>query len=180
MEHKKKITVKQKQKQYRALQYSCIGGEFASILAPFITLGIVYHDEWFPDPTSSFKVGLGGALGMALMGLAVWLVTKKKEKELNVTNGWITLIVGWFAVAFIFFLFQSLLNQMFEIMLWGGLGLLGAFGFDIGSKNAKTKAELYKEAINKYTKDTLVDDIKNEVLREQEEKAKNKDNGTTI
>ena len=97
---KKQLTAKQKQTKYRALQYTTFVGEFISILTPFIIMGIVNYDEWFTTE-EGWKVGLGGTLALALMGIAVFLVTKKKEDE-KITGGYITLIVGWFAVAFIF------------------------------------------------------------------------------
>ena len=50
-------------------------------------------------------------------------------------------------------------------MMFGGLGLLGAFGLDITSKNFKAKADLYSQAIEKG---------KTKVLQEQvEEQVKN-------
>ena len=44
---KKPLTTKQKQYRYRGLQYAAIGGEFVSILTPFIIIGGVNFDEWF-------------------------------------------------------------------------------------------------------------------------------------
>lgn len=142
---KKQLTAKQKQTKYRALQYTTFVGEFISILTPFIIMGIVNYDEWFTTE-EGWKVGLGGTLALALMGIAVFLVTKKKEDE-KITGGYITLIVGWFAVAFIFMLLASIMEQITTIMMFGGLGLLGAFGLDIASHNFKDKADLYKKTI---------------------------------
>ena len=142
---KKQLTANQKQTKYRALQYTTFVGEFISILTPFIIMGAVNYDEWFTTE-EGWKVGLGGTLALALMGIAVFLVTKKKEDE-KITGGYITLIVGWFAVAFIFMLLASIMEQITTIMMFGGLGLLGAFGLDLTSKNFKTKADLYKKTI---------------------------------
>ena len=145
MAEKKKLTIKQKKNRARACQYLAFGGEFVSILTPFITLGIVNYKEWFTTE-EGWKVGLGGTLALALMGIAVFIVTKKKEDE-KITGGYITLIVGWFAVAFIFMLLASIMEQITTIMMFGGLGLLGAFGLDIASHNFKDKADLYKKTI---------------------------------
>ena len=142
---KKQLTAKQQQTKYRALQYTTFVGEFISILTPFIIMGIVNYDEWFTTE-EGWKVGLGGTLALALMGIAVFLVTKKKEDE-KITGGYITLIVGWFAVAFIFMLLASIMEQITTIMMFGGLGLLCAFGLDIASHNFKDKADLYKKTI---------------------------------
>ena len=153
MAEKKKKTAKQQQIKYRSLQYSTFVAEFISVLTPFIIMGAVNADEWFTTE-QGWKVGLGGALALALMGIAVFLVTKKKEDN-TITSGYITLIVGWFAVAFVFMLLSSIMEQITTIMMFGGLGLLGAFGLDMASKNFKNKADLYKEAITKAKQDVL-------------------------
>lgn len=159
-------TVSQKQKKYRALQYTCVGGEFVSALTPYIILGAVNADKWFKS-SEGWKVGLGGSLALALMGLAIFLVTQKKEKESKVTDGWITLIVGWFMVAFIFVLLTNILDQIAIIMLFGGIGLCGAFGLDLTSKSFKAKADLYKEAIGEVKRDKLKEQIQQEVEQEK-------------
>lgn len=165
---KKKLTTKQKQAKYRALQYTAVGGMFASILTPFIALGIANFDEWFVNNSNGWKVGLGASLGLAVAGIAVFLVTAKKEKESKVTDGWITLLVMWFAVAFVFFLLSSIYNQIFEIMMWTGLGLAGAFGLDLVSKDMKRRADEYKKARAEVYKENIEDEIRKEV---EEEKA---------
>lgn len=162
----KKLTTRQKQKKYRTLQYTCVGGEFISVLTPFIILGVVNADKWFKS-SDGWKVGLGGSLALALMGIAVFLVSYKKEKDNKITNGWITLIVGWFAVTFVFILLANIMDQIATIMLFGGIGLCGAFGLDLISKSFKTKADLYKEAIGEVTKDKLKEQIAQEVEEEK-------------
>lgn len=167
VKQKKQLTAKQKQTKYRALQYTTFIGEFVSILTPFIIMGIVNYDEWFTTE-EGWKVGLGGTLALALMGIAVFLVTKKKEDE-KITGGYITLIVGWFAVAFIFMLLASIMEQITTIMMFGGLGLLGAFGLDIASHNFKDKADLYKKTIQvakeNVVKQQVEDDLKGTDVR---------------
>ena len=159
----KEKTVKQIKTKYRAFQYLFTGGEVLSILTPFITLGIVYGDEWFTTE-AGWKIGLGGGLALALCGIAVWLFTAKKEKESKITNGWITLIVGWFAIAFIFVLLESIMAQISSIMLWGGLGLLTAAGLDnFGAKHFKAKADAYSEALKEVKQDTLKEQIAKEI-----------------
>lgn len=159
-------TARQKQKKYRVLQYTCLGGEFISVLTPFVVLGIVNADKWFKT-SDGWKVGLGGTLALALMGIAIFLVTQKKEKESKVTNGWITLIVGWFMVAFIFMLLTNIMDQITTIMLFGGIGLCAAFGLDLTSKSFQAKADLYKEALGDVEKDNLKQKIQQEVEEEK-------------
>lgn len=163
----RELTATQKQKKYRTLQYTCVGGEFISVITPFVILGAVNADEWFKS-SDGWKVGLGGTLALALMGIAVFLVSKKKEDESKITNGWIAFLVGWFAVAFIFVLLANIMDQIATIMLFGGIGLLGAFGLDLTSKNFKTKADLYKEAIGNVKKDNLKEQIQREVAEEKQ------------
>ena len=158
---KKQLTAKQKQTKYRALQYTTFACEFLSILIPFIVMGCVNAQEWFYQE-DGWKVGLGGTLALALLGIAVFLVTKKKEDE-KITGGYITLIVGWFAVAFIFMLLADIMSQITTIMMFGGLGLLGAFGLDLTSKNFKAKADAYKETIQKAKQNVIKDEVETEL-----------------
>lgn len=167
---KKPLTTKQKQTRYRVAQYSFFGGEFVSILTPFVAMGIANFDEWFQNE-SGWKVGLGGTLALALLGLAVFLVGKKKEDE-KITGGYITLILGWFAVAFIFLLLANIMDQIATIMFFGGLGLLGAFGLDLTSKEFKKKADMYKEARKKVLGEVLEDNIRAEIENEVEKEKK--------
>ena len=169
---KKPLTVKQKQTKYRALQYTTFVGEFVSVLTPFIIMGAVNADEWFVTE-EGWKVGLGGALAMALMGIAIFMITKKKENDKKegekMTYAYISLIMGWFAAAFIFVLLASIMEQIATIMFYGGIGLLGAFGLDITSQNFKKKADLYKEAIKKIKGEKIEDEVRQEIFKEVEE-----------
>ena len=161
---KKKLTATQKKNRYRALQYTTFVSEFISIMTPYIVMGAVNYEEWFAQ-SEGWKVGLGGSLAMALLGLAIFLVTKKKE-DTKLTSGYITLIIGWFAVAFVFVLLTSIMDQIATIMLFGGLGILGAFGLDMVSKNMKAKADMYKQALSKVRNDTIEKQIAREVMEE--------------
>lgn len=159
---KKPLTATQKKNKYRALQYVTFGSEFLSIITPFIAMGIVNHEEWFYQE-DGWKIGLGGSLALALMGIAVFLVTKKKEENSKITNGYISLIVGWFAVAFIFMLLADIMSQMSMIMLFGGIGLCGAFGLDLLSKDFKQKADAYKEVIKKAKQNVIQQEVEKDL-----------------
>ena len=162
---KKELTAKQKQTKYRALQYTTFASEFVSILLPFIVMGAVNAEDWFYQE-EGWKVGLGGTLALALMGIAVFAITKKRENDQKegekMTYGYIALILGWFAAAFIFMLLASIMEQITTIMLFGGFGLLGAFGLDITSNNFKAKADIYKNAMKKVDNELLEEEIKEE------------------
>ena len=158
---KKQLTTKQKKNRYRALQYTTFVSEFVSIIMPFVIMGAINAKEWFYQE-EGWKVGLGGTLALALMGIAVFMITKKKEDE-KITGGYITLIVGWFAVTFIFVLLASIMEQIANIMFFGGIGLLGAFGLDILSKNYKEKADTYVNIIKQAKEEMLKEEVKKEI-----------------
>ena len=159
----KKKTPTQKKRQYKTISYLCFGGEFVSVFAPFIAIGIVNYDKYFVQYDGT-KMSIAAVLTAALMGLATWLVSKKKFE-----NSFITLIIGWFSVAFIFLLLGQIINDIAMIMFYGGIGILGAYGLDIGSKEAMKKANKIQEAIDQAVKENTVDDYKEE-LKEKETK----------
>ena len=112
---KKVITTAQLKKRYRAIQCSAFAGQFVSTVAPFGILAIVNADEWF-YVENGWTVGIGFTLALALTTIATLLVSKKKEDS-TITNGFISLIVGWFAVAFIFILLANIMDQIANIMI---------------------------------------------------------------
>lgn len=167
---KKPLTATQKMKKYRAIQYTARGGEFVSVMLPYIVLGAINFNEWFVGE-QGWKVGLGGSIALALMGLAVWLTTKKKENK-ELTSGWITFIIAWFAVAFVFQLLGSIIDQIATIMFVGWAGILGAFGLYVVSISYKKKANAYKMALQDVKQSSIEDEARAEVRQEQETKNK--------
>lgn len=161
---KKQLTATQKKNRYRAIQYSTFASEFLAIMTPYIVMGAVNYEEWFKSE-EGWKVGLGGTLALCLMGLAVFLVTKNKEDK-KLTSGYITLIIGWFAVAFVFMLLANIMDQIATIMLFGGLGLISAFGLDLTSKKYKEKADAYANALKKVKGDSIEQEALRDVARE--------------
>lgn len=168
---KKPLTTEEKIKRNRLLRYGSYGGIGLSLITPFIIMGAVNFNDWFIETGEGWKIGLGGALGLAVMGMAVFLVTQNKEKENKMTSGWITLIVGWFTVAFIFKLLGAILEEMFIIMLFGGIGICAAFGFDITGKKCKNEADKLESAKKKVEQEELEEKIRAE-KKEQKEKDK--------
>lgn len=160
---KKELTVKQKKNKYRTWQYVSRVGEFVVIPIPYAVLAIVNRNEWFAQ-ADGWKIGLGGTLAIALMTIATFLVTKQKEEESKLTDGYITLILGWIATAFIFTLLADIMNQIANIMWFGAIGLAGAFGLDLTSKAMKKKADHYKTALEtaqtELDKEQAIEEIK--------------------
>lgn len=167
---KKKLTVKKKQKLYKVGSKCAFAGEFVAIGTPYVVMGAINYEEWFKG-TEGWKVGLGGSLALALMGIAVLLVKKNKEDKDNSISGYITLLLGWLAVAFVFLLLANIIHQIASIMFFGAIGIAGALGLDIVSTKTEEKADMYMNAIKKIRGET----IENQVRKEIEEEVINED-----
>lgn len=165
---KKQLTASQTKRKYRALQYTFFGSEFLSIALPYVVIGAVNFDEYFVYNQEGWKVGTGATIALALMGLTVWSIGKKKDDKSERTSGLLTLGLGWAAIGFVFFMLSSILGDIAMIMLCGSLGIFGALGLNVASVEMKKKADLYQEAIQQVTKDNIADKAKEEAL----EKAK--------
>ena len=165
----KNLTIKQRYKKYRAYQYGLVGGEYVSTLLPYGIMAIVNQEEWFVLNPEPWKVGLGGAIGMVLMALAMFLITKRKDNA-KLTDGMIALVIGWYAVTFVFFLLAQINMEIYKIMAYGGLGLLGALGLDVGSKNFEKKANELKEAMNNAKTNLNTEQATREILEEEKKK----------
>ena len=160
MKEKKKLTPTQRYKRLKTTQYLCFGGEFVSVLTPFIIMGIVNFDEYFVEYNGT-RISIAFALALSLMGIAVWLVSKRKFD-----NSFITLIVGWLAITVIFFLMGKIITDISWIMLYGLIGILGAYGLDIASKKASEKASKIKQGMELANQE----EIKEEYRAEKEAK----------
>lgn len=163
---KKELTATQTKNKYRALQYTFTGCQFLSIIAPYVVIGAVNFDEYFVYNTEGWKVGTGGTIALALMGFAVFAIGKKKDESNKYTNGYLTLGLLWLAIGFLFFMLSSILGDMAMIMVCGSAGIFGALGLNLASENMKSKADLYKKAIEEANKDG----IKNKVAEEAKKK----------
>lgn len=106
---------------------------------------------------------------MALMGLTVWSIGKKKDDKSERTSGLLTLALGWAAIGFVFFMLSSILGDIAMIMLCGSLGIFGALGLNVASVSFKKKADMYQEAINEVTKDGVKDKAKEEAMAKAKE-----------
>lgn len=162
---RKPLTLKQKSSKYRALQYTTFVSKYLALLTPFVVMGIVNSEDWFYQE-NGWKVGLGGTLALALLGIIMTLVTKDDTKD-NKNLGKIALVIGWFTATFIVILLEDILNQMATIMIFGSIGLCAAVGIDFANKDFKNKADLYKETLIESKKDILKEQAK-EQLKESD------------
>lgn len=163
---KKQLSATQKRNRYKVISKASFVGEFVSIATPYIVMGAINFDEWF-KVQDGWKIGLGGAMAMALLGLAVFIITKKKEDKDSKTGGYITLLLGWLAVAFVFVLLANILYQIATIMFFGAIGIAGALGLEIVHKNYNDKANLYTQALQEYK----IESVKNEVYEQAKKDA---------
>ena len=148
----KERTPTQKLKRYKRISRLCFAGEFVSTATPFVALGIANFVHY-----NGTKMSIACFLAMAVMGLAVWLVAKKKF-----TNSFITLVLGWATFTIIFYLLGEIITDLAFIMACGLLGIMGAAGLDIGSKSALKKAEEVQKGINKAKEEMIADEYKEE------------------
>lgn len=173
MAEKKPLTIKQKYRRYKTYQYGLIGAEYVATLTPYSIMAIVNREEWFIYNPEPWKVGLGGTIGMVLLALAMFLITKKRDNE-KLTNGMVALVICWYAVAFVFFLLAQINMEIYKIMAYGGLGLIAALGLDIGSKYFEKKATILKNSMNKAQENLNTEQATKEILEEEKTKKKKK------
>lgn len=155
---KKAKTPTQLKRKYKAIGFTCFLGQFISAAAPFIVIGIVNYEEYFVEYNGT-KMSIAAIMAAGVMGFAIWLVSKRKLE-----NSYITLLIGWGVVTAIFFLLGQIINDISYIMLFGLIGLVGAFGLDIGSAKAYKKADEIQKGIDaakeQMTKEAYIDETK--------------------
>lgn len=168
---KKQLTATQKRNRYRIISKASFAGEFGAIATPYVVMGAINFDEWF-KVQDGWKVGLGGAMALALMGLIIFIITKKKEDTDSKTGGYVTLLLGWYAVAFVLLLITQVIYNIATIMFIAGSGIAAALGLEIVHKNYDNKAELYTKALQEYK----VESVKNEVYEQAKKDAESEKN----
>lgn len=169
---KKPLTIKQQAKRNKTYSRLLSAGEFVSAALPYGLMAIVNRDEWFVLNPEPWRIGLGGAIGLVLLGLAMFLITKKKEEGSKLTNGMISLVIMWYAVTFVFFLLAQINMEIYKIMAFGGLGLIGALGLEVGSKYFDKKAQTYYKAMTQADTNIKTEQATKEILEENKKKEK--------
>lgn len=139
---KKAKTPTQQVKQYKRIGRACFIGEFVSAATPFITIGLINYNKYFVQFNGT-KLSIAAVMAFAVMGLAIWLVSKKKF-----SNSFITLLIGWACGVAILFLVDEIIYDLKFIMLFGLIGLVGTAVLDKFSANANAKAERKQKAID--------------------------------
>ena len=166
MKEKKKKSPTQKKHQYKALQYTCFGGEFASVAAPFVAIGAANYNKYFVE-YSGTKMSISFIMAFGVMGFAIWGISKKK-----LNNSFVTMMIIWATMAFIFTMMGSLITDLATIMWFGLIGIGSAYGLDIASKKFEAKAKQIDEGINEAKKEEIKEDFKEEQAEKKETKKK--------
>lgn len=161
----KEATPKNQQRKYKRISRLCFGGEFLSVALPFVTMALANYREYFVE-YDGVKMSLACVIALAVMGVAIFLVSKKKFD-----NSFITLVVGWAVVDGIFFLMGRIINDIAYIMLFGLIGLLGAMGLDFASKKADAKAQAYTDGI-KLAEQNMIAEAHKQYIEEKKYKVK--------
>ena len=159
-------TPTQQKKTLNRFARLCFFGEFASVFAPFITIGLINYEKYFVEYDGT-KISIGFVLAMVVMGIAVFLLSKKQFE-----NSFITIIVGWAMVTGILFLIKELLQDLCYIMLFGLIGLGGAWGLDVGKNSLNKKADEIQEGIDQAKKEMVAAAYKDEVAKNNAKKVK--------
>ena len=77
---KKKLTPTQQKRRYKALSQVCNWGQWVSLIAPFITIGLVNFNDYFVE-YDGWKISIAGVLAAFVMGVIVFTIVNKKIKN---------------------------------------------------------------------------------------------------
>lgn len=149
-------TPTQLKKKYRRIQYSCFVGEFVAAATPFVTIALVNKDKYFVDFDGT-RMSIALMMALALMGFAIWGVAKQK-----ISNSFVAFIVRWAMSAFIITMIGQMVMDLATIMWFGLIGLVTAFGLDLGSKKAQKLKNKITEAQEQANKEEMVEAVKEE------------------
>lgn len=157
MEKKKKSLKTQKLQHQLNSKLLMAAKPVATVLPTAVIMGVNF-EEWF---TKDWKIGTGGIIAMVIMGLASLLVNKKSEDK-SITNGYITLVIGWYIVAFVFMLLGQVMEQIWWIMMIGGTGILAGAGIDIAEQSEIKKANIIQAGTDEAEKERVKEQAKAE------------------
>lgn len=166
---KKQKTIKQQKNKERTIQYALFAGQFAVLPVPFAAMAIANREEWFVQNPEGWKIGLGGSIAIALMAIMMFLIGSKKENK-ELTGGYVALIIGWYAFAFVSMLLSEIMYEIYKVMMIGGSGMLAAFGLDTASKVYKKRADKHQTQLLKAEEELGVEQAKVEMNESQEKK----------
>ena len=156
----KKKTIKQKKNKYRNLEYTFTGASYVSALSPFVAIGLANYDKYFVEYDGT-KMSIAFVMALAMMGIALWGITKKKLE-----NTLVSLMIKWTICAFIFTMLGQMITDLATIMWFGLAGLFGSYLCDEGSKRMKSKKERVVENMKKAEDQKDVEQYSKEIENE--------------
>ena len=165
---KKQKTIKQQKNKERVIQYTLFAGQFAVLPIPFAAMAIANREEWFVNNPNSWQIGLGGSIAIVLMAIMTFMISAKKENK-ELTGGYVAMIIGWYAFAFVAMLLSEIMFEIYKIMMIGGSGMIAAFGLDTASKAYKKKADKHKTQLEKAEEKRGIDQAIKEMAETEED-----------
>lgn len=160
---KKPLTPTQEKKKLKAISFACKFGQWGSLIAPFVTIGIVNFNDYFVE-YDGWKVSIAGILAAFVMGVVVFTIVNQKIK-----NSYGVLIIKVAIITAILFLIERLVYDLKYIMLFTLLGIFGALALEKTSEKLDKKADKVQKGIEsaeeQMTREAYLDEVK-----EKEEK----------
>ena len=160
---KKPLTPTQQKKKLKAISFACKFGQWGSLIAPFVTIGIVNFNDYFVE-YDGWKVSIAGILAAFVMGVVVFTIVNQKIK-----NSYGVLIIKVAIITAILFLIERLVYDLKYIMLFTLIGIFGALALEKTSEKLDNKAGKIQEGIEsaekRMTEEAYLDEVK-----EKEEK----------
>lgn len=162
---KKALTPEQEERRYKALAKLCNAGQFASLIAPFVTIGLVNFGEYF-ETYDGWKISIAGIMAAFIMGVVVFTVVNKK-----IQNSYGPLIIRVAILTAILFLIDKIVYDLKFILLFTLFGLFGALALEKTSESLTKKAEKKRKGIEA-AEEEVDKNAHLEVIHEREEKRK--------
>lgn len=159
-------TLSQQKRTLKGWKWTCFIGEFVSAFTPFVVIGLANYDKYFVEYDGS-KMSIALFMALGLMGFVVWAITKKKLE-----NNFITFLIGWVVVAFIFTMLGELITDISTIMWFGAIGIAGTCGLMEGEKALEKKIKVIDEVQQQANKEIQVEQAKEEIVKKVKVKVK--------
>lgn len=157
---KKSLTPTQQKRRYKTLSKACLFGQFGSLVAPFITIGLIKFNDYFVE-YDGWKISIAGVMAAFVMGIIVLTVTNKKIK-----NSYGTIIICIAIITACLFLIERIIYDLKFILIGALVGLCGALGLEKEGENLENKAEKIQKGIESAEEQITRDAY----LEEQEER----------
>lgn len=162
---KKALTPEQEERRYKNLAKICNVGQFASLIAPFVTIGLINFGEYFTE-YDGWKISIAGIMAAFVMGITVFTIVNKK-----IQNSYGPLILKVAIITAILFLIDKIVYDLKFIFLATLIGLFGALALEKESEKLTKKAEKKRKGIEA-AEEEVDKNAHLKVIREKEEKRK--------